>query len=509
MGLRAGERKARRSDASVAVAPSEPATVVDLRPAYERPWVKAVQPNRWRILTLVTASVDLVALTVGLLVASVIRPEIGPFGHEPGSTRWILVWVPLWWIVLLALGLYDRRRIQNPAEELKRLVRGVTVGAAIAALASISVRSSSSRVWDMIAWSLIAWGTTLTTVGLGRRAVRKTVHALRRRGRLRRRALIVGTDGSARSLAEDVARAPWEGLDVVGFVSNGGPVVEANGADIGTVEQLRELSIAYGISEVLVAPTVAGNGHLGGVVAALDGVPVDLRIAPSIDRFLPSRLAVQPVGDRALLGVERIELQPAARWLKRLLDLTLGTVLLIAALPILAIVAAAILIDSGRPVFFRQKRIGAQGRSFTMLKLRTMEVDAENRRAALEQSNEAQGPLFKLRIDPRVTRVGRFLRRLSLDELPQLFNVLRADMSLVGPRPPLPEEVATYDSQVGRRLLVQPGMTGLWQVSGRGDLRFEEYVRYDLMYIQNWSIAFDLYILLKTIPAVLSRRGAY
>jgi exopolysaccharide biosynthesis polyprenyl glycosylphosphotransferase len=275
------------------------------------------------------------------------------------------------------------------------------------------------------------------------------------------------------------------------------------------VHQLRELTVAFGISEVLVAPTIAGNGHLGEVVAALDGVPVDLRIAPTIDRFLPSRLAVQPVGDRALLGVERIELQPTARMLKRALDLVLGSILFVLATPILAIAAVAIRIDSTGPVFFRQRRIGAQGRSFTMWKLRTMDADAEDRRTMLLEANEAGGPLFKLRADPRVTRVGRLLRRCSLDELPQLFNVLAGDMSLVGPRPPLPEEVATYDSEIGRRLLVRPGMTGLWQVSGRGDLRFEEYVRYDLMYVQNWSIAFDLYILLKTLPAVLSRRGAY
>jgi len=419
------------------------------------------------------------------------------------------VWVPLWWVVLFSLGLYDRRKIQNPAEELKRLVRGVTLGAAIAGLVSFSMRSSFSRVGDVIAWPVMAWAMTMASVGLGRRAVRKTVHAFRRRGRLRRRALIVGTDASARTLADDVAKAPWEGLDVVGFVSDDGPATPDGRAAIGTVQQLRELSVAYGISEVLVAPTVAGNGHLGEVVGALDGVPVDLRIAPSIDRFLPSRLAVQPVGDRALLGVERIELQPAARMLKRALDLVLGTLLLLVAAPIITVAAIAIRLDSTGPVFFRQNRIGAQGRAFTMWKLRTMEADAQDRRSTLQHRNEAGGPLFKLRVDPRVTQVGRFLRRWSLDELPQLFNVLAGDMSLVGPRPPLPEEVATYDSQVGRRLLVRPGMTGLWQVSGRGDLQYEDYVRYDLMYVQNWSIAFDLYILLKTLPAVLSRRGAY
>jgi exopolysaccharide biosynthesis polyprenyl glycosylphosphotransferase len=481
-----------------------PTGVVNLRPNYERPRVKAVQPNRWRILTLVTAVVDLTAIALGLLAASALRFGGAAWGGPSAYGRWIAVWVPLWWLVLLAVGLYDRLRMQNPAEELKQLVRGVTLAAGIAALASFAVGFPLSRLW-----ALIAWATTLTTLALGRRAVRKTVHSLRRRGRLRRRALIVGTDGSARALAADVARAPWEGLDVVGFVSNDNATTHREAMGIGTVHDLRELSILHGISEVLVAPSVAGNGHLGEVVGALDGVPVDLRIAPGLDGFLPSRLAVQPVGDRAVLGVERIELQPAARLLKRTLDLVLGSVLMLLSFPVMAAAAVAIRLDSPGPVIFRQKRIGVGGRAFTLWKFRTMVVDAEERKASLREHNEAGGPLFKLRHDPRVTRIGRLLRRWSLDELPQLFNVLAGDMSLVGPRPPLPEEVATYDSRLGRRLLVRPGITGLWQVSGRGDLRFEDYVRHDLMYVQNWSTALDFYILVKTIPAVLSKRGAY
>jgi exopolysaccharide biosynthesis polyprenyl glycosylphosphotransferase len=490
--------------ASTAGSSNAPNQVVNLRPTYERPWVKAVQPNRWRILTLVTVAVDLIAIGLGLLAASALRFGGDALSAQTAYGRWIAVWVPLWWLVLLAVGLYDRRRIQNPAEELKQLVRGVTLAASIAALASFSVGFPLSRLW-----AFIAWATTLATIGLGRRAVRKTVHALRRRGHLRRRALVVGTDASARALAADVAKAPWEGLDVVGFVSVKDTTTPDRVAGIGTVHQLRELSILHGISEILVAPSVAGNGHLGEVVGALDGVPVDLRIAPGLDGFLPSRLAVQPIGNRAVLGVERIELQPTARLLKRTLDIVLGSILLMISVPVIAVAALSISLDSPGPVFFRQKRIGAGGRAFTLWKLRTMVVDAEERKASLEEHNEAGGPLFKVRLDPRVTRVGKFLRRMSLDELPQLFNVLAGDMSLVGPRPPLPEEVATYDSLIGRRLLVQPGITGLWQVSGRGDLHFEDYVRFDLMYVQNWSIALDLYILVKTIPAVLAQRGAY
>jgi exopolysaccharide biosynthesis polyprenyl glycosylphosphotransferase len=248
---------------------------------------------------------------------------------------------------------------------------------------------------------------------------------------------------------------------------------------------------------------------MGRVVSALDGVPVDLRIAPGLEGFRPSALTIHPLGDRALVTVERIELRPTARVIKRVLDLVLGTVLLVPAAIVTAVCALVVRLDSPGPAFFRQCRVGLRGREFTIWKLRTMRTDAEDERSVLETRNEAQGPLFKIQQDPRVTRVGGFLRRTSLDELPQLINVLAGHMSLVGPRPPLPREVARYDDRLGRRLLVKPGITGLWQVSGRSSLSFEDYVRYDLMYVQNWSIALDFYILAKTLPAVLFRRGAY
>ena len=182
---------------------------------------------------------------------------------------------------------------------------------------------------------------------------------------------------------------------------------------------------------------------------------------------------------------------------------------LILTAPIWLVAAVAIKLDSPGPVLYRQRRVGEGGRPFVMLKFRSMYVDAEQRLAELRPLSEADGPLFKLRNDPRVTRVGRVLRRWSLDELPQLWNVIRGDMSLVGPRPPLPEEVAAYEEWHFARLEAPPGVTGLWQVSGRSELSFEDYVRRDLFYIENWSLAYDLFIVLKTIPMVLSRRGAY
>jgi len=217
---------------------------------------------------------------------------------------------------------------------------------------------------------------------------------------------------------------------------------------------------------------------------------------------------VRPTAGLSLLEVQTV---PPRRRLfaKAVLDRALGTALLLAAAPVVAAAALAVRVSSAGPVFFRQRRVGIDGRPFTMLKLRSMFADAEARRDTLLAHSDRDGLMFKMHDDPRITPVGRILRRFSIDELPQLWNVARGDMSLVGPRPPLPEEVSGYQDQVFRRLHVRPGLTGLWQVSGRADLSWDESVRLDLRYVDNWSVAMDLHILWKTGRAVLGSSGAY
>jgi exopolysaccharide biosynthesis polyprenyl glycosylphosphotransferase len=215
------------------------------------------------------------------------------------------------------------------------------------------------------------------------------------------------------------------------------------------------------------------------------------------------------VAGLSLLHLERPTFGGARMFLKTVFDRVLGSLLLVAALPLVLTIAVAVRLSSRGPVLFRQVRVGVDGRRFTMLKFRSMVPDAEDRRPALGDLDDGNGMLFKIREDPRVTRVGALLRRFSLDELPQLINVLRGDMSLVGPRPPLPEEVAGYDGDAARRLRVRPGMTGLWQVSGRSDLSWEESLRLDLRYVDNWSLALDLSILWRTWRAVIRGSGAY
>jgi exopolysaccharide biosynthesis polyprenyl glycosylphosphotransferase len=233
---------------------------------------------------------------------------------------------------------------------------------------------------------------------------------------------------------------------------------------------------------------------------------VQVKLLPELGELVPGRFQVHDLGGRRYIGFVPVA---AVSWAKRALDLVLVGLGVLAIAPVLGIIALAIKLDSRGPVFYRQTRVGKDGRQFSMLKFRSMCIDADRRLEELRKHNEATGPLFKMRRDPRVTAVGRVLRRWSLDELPQLINVLRGEMSLVGPRPPLPSEVAKYEEWQLGRLRAVPGLTGLWQVSGRSEVPFHDMVRLDLHYIRNWSMSLDLEILLRTIPAVLTNRGAY
>jgi exopolysaccharide biosynthesis polyprenyl glycosylphosphotransferase len=480
-----------------------------VRPLLPRPVHQQANAKLHRGIFSARVLIDLLAIAFSLMVATAIR--FGPDAISAAGTpepygKWLPLWLPLWWGGLIAAGTYDRLRTENPAEELRRVIHGVTLGALTAVVSSFSTGFHLSR-----SWLFISVGTALVTVTAGRFVMRKVLHSLRRRGLMRRRALVIGADRSGKAVATSIAKAPWEGVDVLGYIAVNGQVGEGlspNDVVLGTVDRLKDLIRNLQVAEVIVAPTVAGNGHLSEVVAALDGVPVDLRIATGLEGFLTSRLTFQSLGDHPVVSVERNELRPGGRILKRGLDLVLAGGLLVATVPVMAAAAIAIKLDSKGPVFFRQRRVGIGGKEFNIWKLRSMVADAEELKKVLAAQNEADGLLFKMTDDPRITKVGRIIRKTCIDELPQLFNVLAGHMSLVGPRPPLPEEVALYDKRIGRRLLVRPGLTGLWQINGRHELAFEDYIRFDVMYVQNWSLALDLYILGKTLPAVVAGRGA-
>ena len=321
---------------------------------------------------------------------------------------------------------------------------------------------------------------------------------------------MVGHELAVVGITRQLRRERYHGLEVVGACLP--PRHDGNvGVPVfGTFDDVAFAVDAADADTVLVLSCPELDGvALRRMAWQLERDDVDLIVASALVDVAGARTTIRPVDGLPMLHVEHPRLSGGGRVVKEISDRIGAVLLLLAASPLLLGVAMAVRISSRGPVLFRQVRVGRDGREFRMIKFRSMYVDAESRLAELRHLNEHDGVLFKIRNDPRVTPVGRWLRRLSMDELPQLLNVLSGRMSLVGPRPPLPEEVAAYPDDVRRRLAVKPGMTGLWQVSGRSDLAWEEAVRLDLSYVENWSLSLDLVILLRTLSAVVRSSGAY
>jgi exopolysaccharide biosynthesis polyprenyl glycosylphosphotransferase len=362
---------------------------------------------------------------------------------------------------------------------------------------------------------ILAFPTGLFALLASRWMCRQWLIAQRLRGRFSSRVLLVGSRVSVTAIARDLARAPGAGYLVVGACIPGDAIGEYLNGHIPVSSNLDELQTAMGATR---ADTV--------VVTSSDSLPPErirelswslepgrqhLVLAPSLTDVGGPRIHMRPVAGLPLIHVETPRYEGMKRFSKRAFDLVSSVALIVVLAPVLLAVALSVKTSTAGPVLFRQERVGLDGKHFTMLKFRTMVVDAETRLDGLLSVKRAEGNsvMFKMKNDPRVTPVGKFLRRFSMDELPQLFNVFLGSMSVVGPRPPLDSEVAIYENHVHRRFLVKPGITGLWQVSGRSNLSWEDTVRLDLYYVENWSITGDILILWRTLRAVLGRDGAY
>jgi exopolysaccharide biosynthesis polyprenyl glycosylphosphotransferase len=348
---------------------------------------------------------------------------------------------------------------------------------------------------------------------VGRYLARCHLRRLRARGRCTKRVVVAGRGGAVLELAARLRRQHYAGMDVVAMCVTAGDRARVSGiADVpvGGLDDVVGLAAELGADTIAVtSASETAAQYLRQLSWQLEGSGVELLVAPGLIEVAGPRLHIRPFEGLPLLSVEQPRFEGWQRVVKGGVDRCVAVLALLVLAPVLLGIALAVRLTSPGPVLYRQERVGLNGQTFTMLKFRSMVVDADRQLDALRDANISDGLLFKLRVDPRVTPVGRWLRRLSLDELPQLFNVLGGSMSLVGPRPPLPGEVARYDSSVSRRLLVKPGLTGLWQISGRSDLSWDESVRLDLRYVENWSLATDLLILAKTVRAVLSSSGAY
>jgi exopolysaccharide biosynthesis polyprenyl glycosylphosphotransferase len=356
-----------------------------------------------------------------------------------------------------------------------------------------------------------AWGAIVILLSGMRLVVRWTVAQRRRRGVGLARVLVVGAGHVGKMVMQQIAGRPGLGYQLVGFCDD---VAWAQNAPfgrfscLGDVAGLDRVIADQRVDEVVIALPSAEHERILEIVSLCRDNGVEFRLVPDTFDLTLGTLEVDDLAGIPLIGLRETALHGFNLAIKRAVDVVVASVALIGASPILLLVALAVKLDSRGPVFYPQYRVGKHG-PFKIYKVRSMYQDAERRLTEVRERNEARGPTFKMKDDPRRTRVGRIVRRLSLDEVPQFWNVLAGDMSLVGPRPPIPHEVEQYDEWHMRRLEVTPGLTGLWQVSGRSDLPFDEMVMLDLYYIENWSLSLDVKIILQTIPAVLSMRGAY
>jgi len=467
----------------------------------------AQKPAVWThaYLRQVVVADGLCALAGGLLA---LKLRFSGGAEPPGLYLALSLTLPLIWLCIVTLaGGYDSRFIGVGTDEFRRVLNaGVTLTAAVAIL-SYATKTDIARGYVVIALPCL----TVFDL-LARFALRKRLHRMRGLGSCMRRVVAVGHSRVVADLATELRRETYHGLTVVAACVagpdgesefDGIPVVGGLGNVAKVVERYDADTVA-----VLACPEMSGV-RLRELAWELEKTGTDLCVAPALMDVAGPRTTIRPVAGLPLLHVDHPEFTGAKQVIKGAFDKILGVSALTLMAPVFIGAAIAIRLADGGPALFRQTRVGRDGRAFTVYKFRTMVLDAEERKIHLVGSNEHDGVLFKIRNDPRITTVGAWLRRWSVDELPQLINVVRGDMSLVGPRPALPDEAARYGSYVRRRLVVKPGITGLWQVNGRSDLSWEESVRLDLRYVENWSLILDLQILWKTCSAVMHGSGAY
>jgi exopolysaccharide biosynthesis polyprenyl glycosylphosphotransferase len=499
-------------------AASGPAPAEGAPPAAElpRPERRPVPPLVRAARRLLQPAIDAALIILAFYLAWVARYRLRLFaGVDPAFEAPFEAYIPfaVGAAVMLpalyaAAGVYAPRRGAGWLDQSSRIVNGTLTGLVILLAATFFFRPLVySRLLLLEATALI-----IVLLSVERMIGRAIVARVRQRGIGIDRVLIVGAGDVGRAVMRTMVARPDLGYHVIGFLDDDperGRSTMGRFRGLGPVDGLGPLLAGEHVDEVIVALPWTYYRRILTVLADCERARVRARVVPDILRLSLSRVDIDDLAGIPLIGVKDRVAGPTARLAKRLLDLVVITLGAPALLLLGAIVALAVRLDSPGPIFFRQQRVGLNGRPFTIYKFRSMREGAEAERGQLEALNEADGPLFKIRNDPRITRVGRVIRKLSLDELPQFINVLRGEMSLVGPRPPLAEEVARYQPWQVQRLEVPPGVTGLAQVSGRSDLTFDEVCLLDIYYVEQWSLALDVQILLRTIPHILRGSGAY
>ncbi|MFK7918038.1 MAG: sugar transferase [Ilumatobacter sp.] len=450
--------------------------------------------------------IDFLSLATGASVALILQAVIKPVPDFAVTSQ---MWLLLAALPAFAIGaaynqMHRSRANERPGDEARNIAKTVSIGiGALLLVALVTQFKDISRLWVFLT-AVSMWSMVM----IERQIARRWFARRRAEGLMQRRIVVVGTDEHALGIVDRYTENPALGYEVVGLAGDDPHVTHQGIAVLGERADLPKILADNDCCGVVVSLSSVPDTEVNALTRRLTDDGFHVALSSSLRDIDVWRLRPQWQDGQTLIYIEPVIRHGWRAGAKRVLDLALAALILIATLPMLLAAIIAIKVTSPGPAFFRQVRVGRHGEAFVVLKLRTMVVDAEARKAALAADNEADGPLFKMEQDPRVTSIGRWLRKLSIDELPQLLCVIGGTMSMVGPRPALPDEVEQWDETVRERLRVLPGLTGMWQVSGRSNSSFEQYKRLDLYYVDNWSLSHDLRICARTVSVVLTGRGA-
>jgi exopolysaccharide biosynthesis polyprenyl glycosylphosphotransferase len=437
------------------------------------------------------------------------EPPINPSDlADPSKFLGLEIGIVIGLIAIFALrGLYSMRLTGTWFRQAWNIITSATLGEGfLIAYYFVAPPQGGSRFLIIFVWVIV-----ILVLCTARLVVSWAMGMLYRLGLGETRLLVVGSGRLGKMIMQHIAANPNLGYSIVGFLHdmNGSPSDFGRFKMLGTLDDIGHVIRSMQVDEVIIALPSHQHQHAIRSVKMCERLGTSFKLIPDLYELSLSRIDMEAIEGIPLIGIKQVSLNTVQQLITRLVDISLSTLVLLSGLPLWLFIALAIRLSSRGPIILKQTRIGLAGQPFTIYKFRSMYQDAEQRLALLQSKNEASGPLFKMRDDPRRTPIGTFLRKTSLDEIPNLMNVVKGEMSLVGPRPPLLSEVTQYEEWQKDRLAIRPGMTGLWQVRGRSDLNFDEGVLMDLYYIENWSLRLYFQILLRTIPAVLFHRGAY
>lgn len=468
-----------------------------------------------RVVRNITILTDLLLINLAFAFAYVVRYQfeflVEPAFRDPYTAylgqQFLLTGLLV--IIFIQHKVWQRRRGEFLVDELSRVGYATATGIALMMAITFFIRPLAfSRL--LLVWALLFIVVFLGAARILRRLILEECY---RRDIGTDRVLVVGSGEAGRSVIRTMLARPGLGYQMVGYLDDGSGqnnIGLGRVPHLGNYNELQPVLINYPhLHTVFIALPAWMQAEMNDLLYICHQQGIYAKVVPDLFQLSLNRVEFENMAGIPMLSLRQVAMSRTGLFFKRIIDLVLAFILAFPVGLVTLIIGLAIRLESSGPIFYRQKRIGKHGKPFDMVKFRSMVVDAEDQRAALAQMNEASGPIFKIRNDPRITGVGRIIRRLSLDELPQLWNILRGDMSFVGPRPPLPQEVAEYEPWHMRRLEVIGGLTGLWQISGRSDLTFDEGCLLDIYYIENWSVAMDIRLIIQTIPYLLSGRGAY